>query len=706
MGLNGKTNEEKIWNYFKGKGFNNFGTSGLMGNLYAESGLKPNNLQNTGNTKLGMTDDEYVTAIDNGTYTKDQFVYDGYGAFLAQWTYWSRKKALYEFMESRGVSIANLEMQLDFIYKELSESYKSILNTLKTATSVRQASDAVLVNYERPGVIINGTEEKKEETKKKRAGFGQTYYDKYATQTSITTSELKYEENDIVDFAGTVHYANANATSGSTCKAGVAKVSKRVEGAKHPYHLIRTSGGGSTVYGWVDEANIKGLHEENTTEETDKQTGGTTMGYTNSSLVSYTKISPNRTSPRNHKIDCITIHCVVGQCSVETLGNIFAPTSRQASSNYGIGYDGKVGMYVEEKDRSWCSSNAANDHRAITIEVASDTTHPYAVKDKALAALIELVADICKRNNIKKLVWSTNKSDRVNHKNGCNMTVHRDYANKSCPGDYLYNKHGYIAEEVNKRLGVTTTTPTTPESNTTTSKLEFKEGDIVNFAGGKHYGSASATNGSDVKASKAKVTGTYESGKHPYHLRAVNDKGAFISGVYGWVDASTVSAIKTETTTTTTTTDITAGTKLTLNNVALYASSAAATKAGTRSGTYYVWSKDVINNRIRITNSTANVGKSGQVTGWISYADAKSAAGVSSSATTTFTPYKVKVTASSLNIRKGAGTNYGIRGSIKDKGVYTIVGESSGTGATKWGLLKSYEKNRDGYISLDYVKKI
>ena len=152
----------------------------------------------------------------------------------------------------------------------------------------------------------------------------------------------------------------------------------------------------------------------------------------NSTLVDYTKISPNRTSPRNHAIDTITIHCVVGQCSVETLGNIFAPTSRQASSNYGVGVDGRIGMYVEEKDRSWCSSNAANDNRAITIEVASDTAHPYAVNAKAYAALLDLVTDICRRNGIKKLVWSTNKNERVNHLNGCNMTVHRDYANKSC----------------------------------------------------------------------------------------------------------------------------------------------------------------------------------------------------------------------------------------------------------------------------------
>lgn len=179
----------------------------------------------------------------------------------------------------------------------------------------------------------------------------------------------------------------------------------------------------------------------------------------NSPLVSYTKISPNKSSPRNHKIDTVTIHCVVGQYSVETLGNVFAPTSRQASSNYGIGYDGRIGMYVEEKDRSWCSSNAANDNRAITIEVASDTKEPYAVNAKAYAALIDLLVDICKRNGIKELVWSTNKADRVNHKNGCNMTVHRDYANKSCPGTYLYERHAQIASEVNKRLGSTNIKP-------------------------------------------------------------------------------------------------------------------------------------------------------------------------------------------------------------------------------------------------------
>lgn len=187
------------------------------------------------------------------------------------------------------------------------------------------------------------------------------------------------------------------------------------------------------------------------------------MGYTNSKLVNYTKISPNRTKNRTHLIDTITIHCVVGQCAVETLGTLFSKSSKQASSNYGVGYDGKIGMFVEEKDRSWCSSNAANDRRAVTIEVASDTTEPYAVRAAAYNSLIKLVTDICQRNGIKKLVWSTDKNTRVNHLNGCNMTVHRDYANKSCPGTWLYTRMGQIASEVNAALG--SGEPVTPTYN-------------------------------------------------------------------------------------------------------------------------------------------------------------------------------------------------------------------------------------------------
>lgn len=219
------------------------------------------------------------------------------------------------------------------------------------------------------------------------------------------------------------------------------------------------------------------------------------MAFTNSPLVQYTRISPNRTVNRKNKIDTITIHCVVGQCSVETLGYVFADPDREASSNYGVGYDGKIGMYVEEKDRSWCSSSASNDHRAITIEVASDTYHPYAVNSKAYNALINLVADICKRNNIKELKWKGDKS-LIGQVDKQNMTVHRWFDTKSCPGDYLYNRMGDIAAKVNAKLNVVTKPEVKP-----VAKPEMKPVNKTTIAKGDHVkisDNAVYSNGADV----------------------------------------------------------------------------------------------------------------------------------------------------------------------------------------------------------------
>ena len=329
----------------------------------------------------------------------------------------------------------------------------------------------------------------------------------------------------------------------------------------------------------------------------------------NSTLISYTKLSPNHSGKRTKKIDTITIHCMAGQLSVESCGALFAKSSRQASSNYGIGPDGRIALYVDESNRSWCTSSNANDQRAVTIEVASDATHPYAVRDKAYDALLDLVTDICKRNGIKKLVWSTSKNNRVGHLNGCNMTVHRDYAAKACPGDYLYNLQDEIAAEVNRQLGSGSSTPST--GGTTGSAADIKVGDVVEFTGSKHYVSATATSASSCKPGKAKVTAIAKGKAHPYHLIAVSGGG---STVYGWTDA----------------------------------------------------------------------------------------ADIKTSSSSTATSYLVKVTTDVLNIRKGPGTNYGTNGDIRDKGVYTIVAESDGPGASKWGKLKSGA----GWISLDYAKKV
>lgn len=298
------------------------------------------------------------------------------------------------------------------------------------------------------------------------------------------------------------------------------------------------------------------------------------MAYTNSSLVTYKNLTADRTAPRNHKIDTITIHCYVGQVTAKEGCDYFAKTDRKVSSNYVVGYDGSIGLSVEEQNRAWTSggkdkngnpirvngiSGSTNDHRAVTIEVACDTKHPYAVTEKAMKALIELVADICKRNDIKKLLWKGDKS-LVGKVDQQNMTVHRWFSNTACPGDYLYNKHSYIADEVNKKLGATATKP---KPTTTTTK-----------------------------PTPAKPT---------------------------------------------TTGGIAAGTTLTLKNISLYASSSAPKKSSSKTGTYYVWSKDVVNNRIRITNNKANVGKAGQVTGWISCDDARKSVGTTTGSVTTTT---------------------------------------------------------------------
>lgn len=182
----------------------------------------------------------------------------------------------------------------------------------------------------------------------------------------------------------------------------------------------------------------------------------------NSPLVNYTRISPNKSINRKYSITRITPHCVVGQASVESLGDIFSIEHKQASSNYGIGRDGRVGMYVEEKDRSWCSSSSDNDNRAVTIECASDTKYPYTFKTVVYEKLIELCVDICKRNGKNKLIWINNKSEALSYvpaPNEMQLTVHRWFANKECPGDWLYSRLGDVATLVTNQLNAVVEEP-------------------------------------------------------------------------------------------------------------------------------------------------------------------------------------------------------------------------------------------------------
>lgn len=174
-----------------------------------------------------------------------------------------------------------------------------------------------------------------------------------------------------------------------------------------------------------------------------------------SSLVNCKIMSPNHSGARNHKIDRITPHCVVGQLSAEGIGGCFVSESRKASCNYGIGHDGRVVLVVSEANRSWCSSNETNDQHAVTIECASGKAAPYAMNRDVHDKLVDLCVDICKRNGISKLLWLGGKEATLKYtpkKGEAVLTAHRWFANKECPGDWLYSRLDNLASDVTKEL--------------------------------------------------------------------------------------------------------------------------------------------------------------------------------------------------------------------------------------------------------------
>ena len=432
------------------------------------------------------------------------------------------------------------------------------------------------------------------------------------------------------------------------------------------------------------------------------------MAYTNSPLVSYTKLSPNHSGQRTHSIDRITPHCVVGQCSVETLGNIFAPTSRQASCQYGIGVDGRVGMYVEEKNRSWCSSSNANDQRAVTIECASDTEAPYAFKDVVYNKLIELCVDICKRNGKSKLLWLGDKTKTLNYTPKSDemvLTVHRWFANKSCPGDWLYNRLGNLATAVTKQLGGAVDTKT--EGKTTSSDNAKTIWDFLIGKGLNAYAVAGIMG--NLKA---------ESGLNPQNLQNTYEKKL------GYTDATYTTAV--DNGSYTNFVKDSAGYGLAQwtywsrkQNLLKYAQSKGKSIGDLTMQLEFLWKElqgyTGVMNTLKSATSVkqasdavltgyekpANQGESVK-TQRAGYGQAYYEKYAQNGSTGVTVPYLVRITASVLNIRKQPTTASAITGSIKDKGVYTIVEEATGTGATKWGKLKSGA----GWISLDYTKKV
>ncbi len=579
MALKGTTNEERIWNFCIGKGMSKCGAAGLMGNIYAESGLVPTNLQNSFEKKLGYTDAAYTAAVDNGSYKN--FVRDSAGYGLCQWTYWSRKQALFAFCQSKGTSIGDLEMQLEFMYKELSENYGTVLSELRSATSVLQASNAVLLKYERPA-------DQSSAVQSRRASYGQVYYDKFASKTTQTE-------------------------------------------------------------------------------------GGKTMGYTNSSLVDCVVKSPNHSGRRTHSIDRLTPHCVVGQLSAESIGSCFTSSSVQASCNYGIGKDGRVVLCVDEANRSWCSSSNANDQRAITIECASGMKEPYEMNDVVYEKLIKLCADICRRNGKNKVVWKGSKEAALAYEPKSNemvLTAHRFFANKSCPGNWLYSRYSDLANRINALLGSGSTSTGGNTSGSTSTTTPSKTN--TNFPNTPFTVNVLVSDLNIRKTPNGDIVG--QTGKGVFTITTVSNGWGKLKSGAGWIYLANASYC-------------TIGSTVSDGDIV----------GQTGKGVF------------TITTVSNGWGKLKSGAGWIYLANASyctigsTVSGSSSKPAASNVPYKVRVDASDLRIRSGAGTNYPTTGGYTGKGTFTIVDEKAGTGSTKgWGKLKSGA----GWISLDYCVKL
>lgn len=512
MALKGTTTEEKIWNFLKDNGLNDFGAAALMGNLYAESALRPTNLQNTYEKSLGMTDAEYTAAVDNGTYCN--FVKDCAGYGLAQWTYWSRKQNLLDFAKSAGKSIGDLEMQLTFLIKELKSGYASVLQTLKTATSILVASNAVLTKYERPA--NQGTS-----VQNARASYGQKYYDKFA-------KPAKKEE-----------------TSMSTKITTGAQLAARAKDVAQKYKTLYVMGCFGAPMNAANKKRYCANHTYN--KAADRQ-----------AMI-------NAASADTFGFDCV---CLIkgllwGWCGDAT--KTYGGAGYAVNGVPDIGADSMIGVCkdvstdfskIEVGEAVWCKG-----HIGIYIGggLAVECT-------PAWKNCVQITACNCTKSGYSRRNWTKHGKLPYVSYTGASQNVNAGTTPATTPkpststgnssetvyvvkkGDTLSGiarKYGTTYQKLAQYNGIANPNIISvgqkiriPGKATQAAPAAWtpKVGDIVNYNGNKHYTSANSTSPKSCKGGKAKITQIYQLGKskHPYHLVRVSGSGAT---VYGWVDA-------------------------------------------------------------------------------------------------------------------------------------------------------------------------
>ena len=736
MALVGSTNEQKIWNYLKAKGLNHYGIAGLMGNLYAESALNPQNLQNTYEKKLGYTDAAYTQAVDNGTYTN--FVRDSAGYGLAQWTYWSRKQNLLNFAKSVGKSIGDLEMQLDFMWKELSEGYaNSVLAVLRTATSVLQASNAVLLKYERPA-------DQSTTVQNKRASYGQKYFNKYAGTTSSDDTTVN---NDGKYTKGIAVKLSANFTSDEFDCNGKGCCSETLVDAKLVEYLqkIRDHFGVAVT-----------INSGYRCEKHNAAVGGASKSkhkYGQAADIVVKGVAPLKVAQYAESLGILGI----GQYSN------FVHIDTRTTKFYWYGSNEEprstFGKYVDEtkpdvKDETPSSSG--------NVSTGGNGKMKYNKNNKPLVCM--QTQSTCykgtRKMTVKGVLW---------HSTGANNPWLKRYVQPSdnasdrakwleLLGKNQYNNDwNHITRQAGLNCwigkladGTITTVQTMPwdyrpwgcgsgskgSCNSGWIQFEICEDNLND----KNYFNKVYQEACEITAYLCDM---YNLDPHGYQtLNGVKvpvilchqdsyklGLGGNHGDVYHWFrkygkdmddvrndvaalmkgSGSATTTPETPSIPSTPTTPETPSTStVKKNDVVKIASNATyysgkAVPAWVKNKTWVV--KEVSGNRAVIDKSAdgKNSINSPINTKFLTVVTASGGSTTTAPSTpAVFVPYLVKVTTGNLNIRKGAGTNYGIVGSIKNKGIYTIVAEATGKGATKWLKLKSGA----GWIASDYTKKV
>lgn len=527
MALKGSTNEEKIWNYLVGKGLSAAGAAGLMGNLYAESGLRPENLENQYEKKLGYSDEAYTKAVDNGSYRN--FVRDSAGYGLAQWTYWSRKQNMLDYHKAAGKSIGDLETQLGFLIKELSEGYKSLFNLLKTTTSVKAASDAVLTQFERPADMSDAA-------KTRRAGYGQPYYDKYAGkkyggEQKEEETKVGYLRQKVVDLA--LSWVGKRESDGSY--KTIIDIYNTLPAAQLPrrtpmqygwawcaatwsalavklgytaimpieiscYYLIENA---KKMGCWVEADNY--VPSPGDAILYDWQDGAGYASYDNTASPDHvgTVVSVNKSAG--------TFVVVEGNMSNAVGKRTMAVNGRYIRGFIAPKYDDNTVTQPKEESGTSGGGTTLNRTPKWTGVVTADSLNVrmWAGTENAQCSFSPL-----------KQGTEIGVCDTVKASDGANWHYIKS-------GD----KYGFVHSAHVQKKGST--------GASTQPQQALKVGDIVQFNGNKHYTSANATSGKSCKGGKAKITQIYQLGKskHPYHLIAESGGG---SNVYGWVDAGDI----------------------------------------------------------------------------------------------------------------------------------------------------------------------